>query len=156
MDLDFLSNVACLCLQQDANSFLLFNVAKCGLKIMKYFSLVHNWHVPETGENGGALLTNFHVIVYVFWSFFNFHMCWLKVVEFLCFSCLNEDLCPPHLVLNVVAVSPMYVSTWSSCLIVAWYITFFARQSPSTGQLSLFLQLHFLVCSVFAFKIFAL
>ena len=87
---------------------------------MKYFSLVHNWQVPDTGENGGALLTNFQVNVKVFCSFFNFHIYWLKVVEFLCFSCLNEDLCPAHLVLNAVAVSPIYVSTWSSCLTVAW------------------------------------
>ena len=138
MDLiyDFLSKAACLWLQQDANSFLEFNVAKYGLTIMKYFSLVLNWQVPETGENGGALLTNFHVSVNVYCLFFNFQMNWLKVVEFWCFSWLNKDLCPAHLDLNVVAVNQIYVSTWSSCLTVAWYIKFFARHSPSTRQLT--------------------
>ena len=51
-----------LCLHVEYNSFLEFNVAFWGSKIISNLTAVQKTHLPETADNGLALVTNSHLI----------------------------------------------------------------------------------------------
>ena len=62
-------------------SLLDLSDANSGLKIIKYFSVVHKLQILLTGENGLALAINCHLISNSSLFSFNFHMCVLSVVS---------------------------------------------------------------------------
>jgi hypothetical protein len=115
--------------------FLSLILAILGLKIIKYFSLVHNWHTFVTWLKGLALLTIFQLTSYpIFWSC-SLQICFDKVVEFFGFLVLKLDLRFLNLSLKGGSESPMYVSTLSSSLVtVAWYTTPDCKHFPWTGH----------------------
>ena len=153
LDWDFFNNLLCLWRQGPAISFLSFKVAISGLKIMKYFSLLHRWHTPVTWLKGLARLTIFQLTSYSMVLSSNCQICLDKAVAFLGFLVLKFEIWFRHLSLKLVAVNPMYVSTTPSPLLsVAWYTTPSVRHFPSTGH-TYFLQLHsfFFSASPFSF-----
>ena len=81
-----------LCLHELRSSFLEFKLHRPDLKQIKYFSLVHSWHIPVTCENGWALAIIFQLSLYGIFSSFNSQIYLLSVVSFFLFSCLNEPL----------------------------------------------------------------
>jgi len=130
------------CLHVETSSLRLFRVAMCGLVIKKNFSVVHRLQRFVMLVYGFALARIFHVILNSVPSSFNCHRCLLSSVSFLLFSCLNDIWWFLYLVLNWLAVRPMYVSFVFRVVTVAWYTTSFARHSPLSGHSSFFLQLH--------------
>ena len=143
------NNLLALCKQGPAISFLWLIVDISGLKIMKYFSLIHNRHTPDPGSYGLALLIIFHFSSYfTFWSS-RFQIYLDNPEAFLGFLVQKDDLCFVQRSLNEFSVSPMYESvTPSSLSTTAWYTTHFCRHSFPTGHRFLFLQLHFLGSSI--------
>ena len=72
----------------------------------------------------------FHVIVKSFFFSFNCHRYLLSSVSFFLFSCLNDIWWFLHLVLNSVAVRPIYVSVFSLVVTLAWYTTSLRTVAP--------------------------
>ena len=70
-------------------------------------------------------------------------MCLLSSVALRFALELNEALWFASLVLNVVAVSPTYVSVFVPLVTVAWYTMFWVKHSPFSGHVLVFGQLHF-------------
>ena len=106
------SRLARLWRQELNNSFLEFNVQRSDLKMMKYFSRVHNWHTPVTWVKGWALAKIFHVRVYSTFLSFRSQIYLLRVVSCFLFLCVNDDLCPEYLFLKLLTVRPTYVSVY--------------------------------------------
>ncbi len=136
-----------LCRHLLANSFLLLSVDISGLQMMYSFSLRHRLHLLLAGEYGLPLSIIFHAIVYSVPLSFSDQMWWLRVVAFLWRLLLKLLLCALYRVLNVLLVSPMYVSLLLlSCLVtVAWYIIPGVRHCPFSGHGLFLRQLHFVV-----------
>ena len=70
-------------------------------------------------------------------------MCLLSSVALRFALEINEALWFASLALNVVAVSPTYVSVFVLVVTVAWYTTFCVKHSPFSGHVLVFGQLHF-------------
>ena len=130
------------CLQVDMSSLRLFKVAMCGLHIIKNFYEMHKLHRFVRVVYALAFAGIFHVIVKSFFFSFNCHRYLLSSVSFFLFSCLNDIWWFLHLVLNSVAVRPIYVSVFSLVVTLAWYTTSLSKHSPFNGHSSAFLQLH--------------
>ena len=126
------------------SSLRLFKVATCGLDIIKNFSEMHKLHRLVRVVYALAFARIFHVIVKSFFFSFKCHRYLLSSVSFFLFSCLNDICWFLHLVLNSVAVRPIYVSVFSLVVTLAWYTTSFSKHSPFNGHLSAFLQCTFL------------
>ena len=111
---------------------------------------MHRLHVFVLVEYDFPLSIIVHFIECCMSLSFNVHTYWLSLVAFLLSSCLKLFVCPLYLVLNVLSVSPMYVSSLLlSCLVtVAWYITPDVRHCPFSGHVLFCRQLQ-LFCVVF-------
>lgn len=71
-----------LCLHSLGNSFLVLSVARCGLHMIKYFSLKHSLHDLVDVVYGSAFANTFQFMVCgMFWSF-NVQIYWLSAVLF--------------------------------------------------------------------------
>lgn len=151
-----------LCLHSLGNSFLVLSVARCGLHMIKYFSLKHSLHDLVDVVYGSAFANTFQFMVCGMFLSFNVQIYWLSAVLFFLFLSLKELLWLLYLVLKRFSVMPTYCSVLLlSCLLtVAWYTIPFTRQLPFNGHVFLFLQLQLLILLllllVFFFLIIAL
>ena len=142
------------------SSLRLFKVAMCGVDITKNFSVMHKLHCLVSVcccvcENFPRYCKDFF--------FINFEKFLLSSVSFFLRSCLNDIWWFLHLVLNSVAVRPMYVSVVSLVVILPLGTQFiFASIHPVACSHLFFCSCTFLWfylaawgCSVF-FKLFLL
>ena len=118
---------------------------------------MHKLHVFVLVEYDFPLSMIAHFIECCMFLSFSDHMYWLSLVAFLLSSCLKVLVCPLYLVLNVLSVSPMYVSSLLlSCLVtVAWYIMPEVRHCPFSGH-GLFCRQLQLLCVVSVLLVFSL
>ena len=132
------SNLCVLCLQVLNISCLLFRVLLLLLYRIWYFSFRQRRHFLFTGLKVGALSIKSHFILkFLLWSFSS--QTWaLRVVLFLSFTFFISLLCLYHLCLNLLPVSPVYVSVFPVSVSVtdATYTTLSVRHLPCTGQLA--------------------
>ena len=123
------------CLQDDINSFLLFNEHSPGCMVIKYFSNKHKLHRLDFGLYEWACLMILQVISYSAFVSFKLHTYLLSSVADFLVACVNLALWLVNRVLNVPSVSPIYVwlgrlGVWTS----AWYIIERMRQCPFRGH----------------------
>ena len=98
------------CLQYDPNSLCAFKEQSFGLLKRYNFSLVHSWHVFETGLKDLPLSMIFHFIMYLIPPSLSFQMYLLSSVSVLYDLRLKDFVWLLNLCLKGGAVRPMYVS----------------------------------------------
>ena len=111
MDYPLSSSIADLCLQLPLSSDLLLSDPNSGWNKMKNFSLTHKLHILLTGEKVAALHMIFHLIVYSLFLSLSVQIYCASLQDFSRLLFLILALWLVYLVLNVVLVSPIYVSS---------------------------------------------